>query len=54
MFDEDYETKLKAANMNEEGFANIKKIGDFLNIEFNGRNSDYKTAIAEAMKKKFL
>ena len=53
LFDEDYDKKLKGANMDEKGFANIKKIGDFLGIEFNGMNSTYKSDIANEMKKRF-
>ena len=53
LFDEDYDKKLKGANMDEKGFANIKKIGDFLGIEFNGMNSTYKSDIANEMKNRF-
>lgn len=53
LFDEDYEGKMKRANMNEAGFANIKKIADFLGVEFKGMNSDYKKEIAEKMETMF-
>jgi tryptophanyl-tRNA synthetase len=53
MFDEDYDKKLKSANMDELGFANIKKIGDHFGVEFKGMNSAYKSEIANEMKKRF-
>lgn len=53
IFDEDYNKKLRGANMNEEGFANIKLIGDFFNVKFEGSNEKYKNDIANAMKIKF-
>lgn len=54
LFDEDYNKKLKKANMNEAGFNNIKAIADFFNVSFNGMNSDYKKDIAIALQNKFL
>jgi tryptophanyl-tRNA synthetase len=46
LFDEDYSKKLKKANMNDEGLANLQKIGDFLCILRNDMNSKYKEDIA--------
>ncbi len=54
LFDEDYDKKLKGANMTETGFNNLKRIGDFLGVEFNGINFDYKSAIAKEMRKIFI
>ncbi len=54
LFDEDYEKKLKSANMNDLGFINIKKIADFFGVEYNGMNSTYKLDIANEMKKRFI
>ncbi len=55
LFDEDYEKKLKKANANEEGLANLKKIaiGIGLNVEDYSMNIDLKIAIADKMKELF-
>lgn len=54
LFDENYEYKLRKANATEEGIKNLQKIGDFFGIEKNDSNLEYKIAIAEAMKKRFM
>lgn len=54
LFDEDYESKLKRANTNPEGFENIKKIADFIGVEFKGMNSTYKKDIADKMREMFV
>ena len=53
LFNEDYKTKLAKANMDEEGFKNIKLIGDFFGVVYEGSNQKYKNDIASAMEKKF-
>ena len=53
LFNEDYEEKLKKANMTEDGLKNLKLIGDYFQIEYNGMNLEYKQKIAEAMRNKF-
>jgi tryptophanyl-tRNA synthetase len=54
LFDENYEKKLRKANMDEQGMKNVKKIGDFFGVEYKGRNDEYKMEIAEKMKLKFV
>ncbi len=51
LFDEDYTTKLKAANSNEEGIENLKKIATNLDIDVSSftMNLELKIAIAEKM-----
>lgn len=53
LFDEDYESKVKGANMNDAGSANMRLIGDFLGVEQVESNYDYKMGIAAAMRGKF-
>jgi tryptophanyl-tRNA synthetase len=49
LFDEDYAAKLRRANTNEAGLANLRKIGDFLGAERCDMNSEYKERIAARM-----
>lgn len=56
LFDEDYATKLKKANTNEEGLKNLQVIATNLglNCEKFSLNLELKEAIAEKMKKIFV
>jgi tryptophanyl-tRNA synthetase len=49
IFDEDYVAKLKKANSNEEGLNNLRKIGDYFNVERNDSNLKYKLDIAKVL-----
>lgn len=55
LFDENYTTKLKAANSNEEGIENLKKIATNLGIDIHSftMNLELKIAIAEKMAQLF-
>lgn len=55
IFDEDYESKIKKANMNEEGLENMKKIGTGIGVDVEKytMNIDLKMAISEKMKELF-
>lgn len=52
LFDENYEAKIRAANMNEDGTKNIKIIGRSIGVDVDKyqMNSDLKKAISEKMK----
>jgi len=53
IFDENYKSKLKKANMNDEGLLNLRKIGDFFGIERCDSNFEYKMRLAEVLEKTF-
>lgn len=55
LFDEDYISKLKPANSNEEGIENLKKIANNIGIDISKitMNLELKIAIAEKMNKIF-
>jgi tryptophanyl-tRNA synthetase len=55
IFDENYEAKIKKANMNEEGTENIKKIGLGIGVDVEKytMNVDLKKAISEKMNELF-
>lgn len=55
LFDEDYISKLKPANSNEEGIENLKKIANNIGIDISKitMNLELKIAIAEKMNKLF-
>jgi len=51
IFDENYESKIKRANANEEGLENLKKIGKGIGVDVDKyeMNSDLKKAISTKM-----
>ena len=55
IFDENYELKIKRANMNEEGLENVKMIGRGIGVDVDKyeMNIDLKMAISEKMKELF-
>jgi tryptophanyl-tRNA synthetase len=55
LFDENYESKIKRANANEEGLENLKKIGKGIGVDVDKyeMNSDLKKAISTKMKEIF-
>lgn len=54
LFEEDFESKLKIANTNEKGLANLKQIGDFFRVKFiEGNNLQYKINLANKLKEVF-
>lgn len=53
LFDENYKEKIKLANTNELGIDNLKKLGNYFNIEYKGINSDFKNKLSEEIEKYF-
>ena len=55
IFDEDYESKIKKANMNEEGLENMKMIGRGIGVDVDKyeMNSELKKAISDKMNELF-
>ncbi len=55
LFDEDYKKKIKSANANEEGLANLKKIGESIGVDCSQftMNSELKENISNKMEEIF-